>query len=138
MYGRSLGGIIATHLSHKTDFIMADRTFCNFEYLADVKFHSPISTFLFKVGTFGWFSKNDYNLVYNKNKCYKLLMVDKNDEIIDLHASLIVGIAREVVLQSNLERKKEWFLNKTLLSKFIKSVRFLGDLEHDLHNIIDY
>ena len=35
VYGRSLGGIATSHLSSKVDMIIADRTFCNFEILAN-------------------------------------------------------------------------------------------------------
>ncbi len=34
VYGRSLGGIVTTHLTGKVDMIIADRTFCDFTTLA--------------------------------------------------------------------------------------------------------
>ena len=43
VYGRSLGGVVTTHLADKVEMIIADRTLYNFEVLANRKFFSRIS-----------------------------------------------------------------------------------------------
>lgn len=63
VYGRSLGGIPTTHLADRVDMIMADRTFGNFDVLADRKFYSDISRYLFRVGTCGWQTSNLLNFI---------------------------------------------------------------------------
>ena len=41
--------------------------------------------------------ENGQDLNENKHKhCYKVIMADKNDDIIDIRASLFFGVAREV------------------------------------------
>ena len=34
-----------------------------------------------------------------KKSCYKVITADKNDDIVDFQASLIVGVAREICAQ---------------------------------------
>jgi len=58
VYGRSLGGVPTTHLADRVDMIIADRTFANFEILANRKFYSKLSKYLFKIGTCNWRSNN--------------------------------------------------------------------------------
>ena len=41
-----------------------------------------------------------------KHSCYKVITADKNDEIIEFQASLIVGAAREVCVQE--QQKTGW------------------------------
>ena len=90
VYGRSLGGIATTHLADKVDLIIADRTFCNFRTLADRKFYDPISKYLFKGSSCNWTASNDVNFISKGiGTCYKIIIVDKNDEIIDIHSSLV-------------------------------------------------
>jgi hypothetical protein len=97
VYGRSLGGLATTHLAEKVDLIIADRTFYDFDILADRKFHSFYSKYLFRFGTCKWASISHKNTVYKgSNTCYKVVMIEKDDEIVEVHSSLMVGIAREV------------------------------------------
>jgi formate/nitrite transporter FocA (FNT family) len=85
VYGRSLGGITTTHLADKVDFIIADRTFCNFESLAKRKFYSKLSHLLFKAISCNWVANNDINILKKGlGTCYKVIITDKNDEVIDL------------------------------------------------------
>lgn len=73
---------------------ICDRTFSNFDLVAESKFHSRVSKLLFKIGTFGWRTCNDLDLVTkNTQNCYKMIIVDKKDDIIDIQSSLIVGVA---------------------------------------------
>ena len=54
VYGRSLGGVVTSHLCDKADFIYADRTFSNFTVLPDRKFFSSFAKYLFKLSSGGW------------------------------------------------------------------------------------
>jgi hypothetical protein len=65
--------------------IIADRTFCNFNSVANKKFYSSFSRFLFKIGSLGWSINNDLAILNKGNgSCYKVIMVEKNDEVIDI------------------------------------------------------
>lgn len=89
IYGRSLGGIPTTHMADKVDMIIADRTFSNFEILANRKFYSSLSKYLFKIGTCNWRSLNVQNLISKGvGSCYKVIMTEKMDEIVEVHSSL--------------------------------------------------
>lgn len=89
VYGRSLGGVVTTHLADKVDMIYADRTFANFETLADRKFYSVMSKRLFKVGTCNWKANNVKNFIdKGVGSCYKVVMTEKIDEIVEVHSSL--------------------------------------------------
>ena len=48
----------------------------------------------------------DLQLVYDQ-QCYKVILCDKSDEIVDLQASFLVGVAREVAHHQRVLRKKE-------------------------------
>ena len=74
--------------------IIADRTFSNFKILAQRKFYHSISDILFKCGSFGWQANNDWNITFRSSTCYKVIITEKNDEVVDLHSSLMVGVAR--------------------------------------------
>ena len=98
VYGRSLGGIAATHLTKYVDMIICDRTFGNLHSVAETKFYGRIAQTLFNLTT-GWRTTNDVDLTTRdrENKfglqyqnCYKVVTCDKNDEIIDVHSSLPV------------------------------------------------
>jgi hypothetical protein len=86
--------------------IIADRGFCDLWTLADKKFYSDVAIPLIKYGTGGWQAQNAYNMLKIPNKeqgCYKVVMCDKSDEIIDLHCSLMVGMATEICNIKHLE-----------------------------------
>ena len=59
VYGRSLGGIATTHLSHYVDMVIVDRSFSNLYEVAYHKFYGYLAVLLFKIGTFNWDSNND-------------------------------------------------------------------------------
>lgn len=61
-------------------------------------------------------------------------MTEKNDEIVEIHSSLMMGVAREI--QTRLNQK--FFTDRKTIKKFIKSVKFITNLEHDLFTIIEY
>ena len=59
VYGRSLGGIATTHLSHFVDMVIVDRSFSNLYEVAYHKFYGYLAVLLFKLGTLNWDSNND-------------------------------------------------------------------------------
>jgi len=59
VYGRSLGGVATSHLTHYVDMIIIDRSFSNLYEIAMYKFYGILAVFLFKLGTWGWDSRND-------------------------------------------------------------------------------
>ena len=59
VYGRSLGGIATTHLSHYVDMAIVDRSFSNLYEVAYHKFYGYLAVLLFKLGTGNWDSNND-------------------------------------------------------------------------------
>ena len=135
IYGRSLGGIATTHLADRVDMIIADRTFADFDVLANRKFYSSLSKYLFRVGTCGWKACNATNLIDKGiNSCYKVMMTEKNDEIVDVHSSLMVGVAKDIKTRMS----KEFFITKDEMTVFIDSIKFITNLEHDLYTIIEY
>jgi hypothetical protein len=66
VYGRSLGGISATHLAGKYPNIIytfiGDRTFCDLGVVAEKRMHGCFSTFLYKLVSCKWKTENDYNI----------------------------------------------------------------------------
>ena len=43
--------------------IIADRTFSNLEILAKRKFFNKVAKYLFKIGSWGWSVKNEFDFV---------------------------------------------------------------------------
>jgi len=77
--------------------VIVDRTFANFDVLADRKFFSYISKYLFRVGTCGWKANNVKNFIdKGVGTCYKVIMTEKDDEIVEVHSSLMVEVANEI------------------------------------------
>jgi dipeptidyl aminopeptidase/acylaminoacyl peptidase len=97
VYGRSLGGIAACYLQDQVDMVICDRGFCDLWTLAEKKFSDKLTSSLMKYGTKGWQVQNAYNYLRhspnNTKPCYKVIMCDLADEIIDVHCSLMVGVA---------------------------------------------
>ncbi len=91
-----------------------------------------MSRSLFKIGTCAWKAYNFKNFIdKGQGSCYKVMMVERNDEIVEYHSSLVVGVAKELHL-----RMGGWHFEG--LENFLKSVRYITNLEHDLYTIVDY
>ena len=96
VHGRSIGGVVATHLARKglVDFLFADRTFRSLEHTAKhgigvwAGFALPFFTFCFD---------SDLTTDYIFSSCYKVMGNDPNDEIIDDNASLKTGVAKKII-----------------------------------------
>ena len=99
VHGRSIGGVIATHLARKgmVEFLFADRTFRSLDRAAKysvgawAQYALPFFTF--------WFD-TDLTTDYIFSSCYKVMSSDPNDEIIDDNASLKTGVAKKIVSQT--------------------------------------
>ena len=65
MYGRSLGGVAATHLAgnfpDRISFLLADRTFGSLRDVSVRKFVGDCATSLFDFITFQWETNNHMN-----------------------------------------------------------------------------
>lgn len=67
VYGRSLGGVVATHLAaafpKNIDFLLADRTFGSLKNVSIRKFVGNSASSLFDFITFKWETNNHINYV---------------------------------------------------------------------------
>ncbi len=90
-----------------------------------------MSKYLFRIGTCKWKAISHKNVIYKGvDSCHKIIMIEKNDEIVEVHSSLMTGVAREIY-----SRSKHKF---TLTSKFIESMKFVTNLEHDIFTILEF
>jgi hypothetical protein len=79
--------------------IIPDRTFANFVNLSKRKFYHPVSNVLFKVSSCNWQANNDVNVLRKGlGTCYKVIITDKNDEVVEVHSSLMTGIVQKIQL----------------------------------------
>lgn len=100
VYGRSLGGIVATHLARvrpDVDFVMADRTLANLDIISERKAHGRLMSVLFKIIMFAycsdsWRVRSDMNF-YESGCDLKIMTADPNDDVVDTHSSLMTGVA---------------------------------------------
>jgi hypothetical protein len=124
--------------------IIADRGFCDLWTLAEKKFYTSLAVPLIKYATGGWQAQNAYNMLNTPNvpkTCYKVVMCDKSDEIIDLHCSLMIGMANEICSMqyyNSHKMKNENEIKIEILSEnqcysLIDSIKFILNLDYDLH-----
>jgi len=114
VYGRSLGGIATCHLAQQVDMVIVDRSFSNLHEVAEKKFHGESARILFKLATGGWRATNEIDLVKPRSckdeeddrQCYKVLTCDVADEIVDLHSSLMIGVAKQSLLKYKQENQE--------------------------------
>ena len=85
--------------------VIVDRSFSNLYDVADRKFFGSAAVDLLKFMSGGWRGTSDLDFISTKrddkfgtqsSHCYKVLTCDTTDEIIELHSSLMVGVAREL------------------------------------------
>jgi pimeloyl-ACP methyl ester carboxylesterase len=85
VYGRSLGGVVATHLAATfTDIVhllIADRTFGSLKDVSTRKFTGAGTRWLYDLITLKWESNNDLNFI--KAKCFKITTCDPLDDVVD-------------------------------------------------------
>ena len=54
IYGRSLGGIPASHLAQKVDMAIVDRSFASLDQIARWRLKSKFASYLLRLGSCGW------------------------------------------------------------------------------------
>ena len=143
VYGRSLGGVVVSHLVDKVDFIFEDRTFSNFDVLSTRKFYSSISKYLFKLVSGGWVINNEIKvankgIALHKNDlgCHKVIIAEKADEVVDIHSSLMTGVAREALDRKMKKAGEDFYLSHSQLELFISQLQFLMNLESDIFTLL--
>ena len=94
------------------DFIFADRTFGNFDVLSDRKFYSKIARYLFKLSSGGWIINNDLNILNKGPNCHKVLITEREDEVIEVHSSLMTSVAREFFGRKYLKTGENFYLSQ--------------------------
>lgn len=119
LYGRSIGCTPACSLTPYVDLIIADRGFADLHTLAERKFFGKLAQALFKFLSMGWQVNNAFAFLFYKThedeekqqlpskKIHKLILCDKADEIIDVHASLMTGTAYELCHHQRRLRHQE-------------------------------
>ena len=121
---------------------IADRGFCDLWTLAEKKFYSIFSAPLLKYTTMGWQAQNSFNfLKFNPKKpCYKVVMCDIADEMIDVHCSFMVGLVNELSsMQSKLKSpqlNRPGILDEKQCRTLIDSVLYLLNVDLDLATIL--
>lgn len=95
-HGRSIGGVVATHLARKglVDFLFADRTFSSLDEVAAQMLGSWARHGL---QFFTLWLETEIANDYVFSNCYKVLSVAHNDEVIKEAASLKTGVAKVIV-----------------------------------------
>ena len=90
VYGRSLGGVVATHIAatfpNHISLLIADRTFGNLKNISTRKFFGFGVPFLYDLISFKWETDNDINFI--KAPCYKITSWDPKDDVVDEYSSL--------------------------------------------------
>ena len=79
--------------------VITDRGFGDLWTLAEEKFQGKISSSMFKYGTMGWQVNSGYDFLKNskiESGCYKVLLCDKQDDIVEVKSSLMYNIANEI------------------------------------------
>jgi pimeloyl-ACP methyl ester carboxylesterase len=135
VYGRSLGGIASTHLANKypqyVKALIADRTFCELDLLAERRVLGRCTKFLFKLISFNWRALNDRNFI--EAKCYKIVTCDPQDDVVENMSSLNVGIAMKYAVNQYREDKWRKFFDNLWLLYQLEDVLFgkLKEVEKD-------
>lgn len=130
VYGRSLGGIPTCHLARygNVDLVIADRTMSNLDIIARRKFYGDGAAKLFKLFSCGWETNNDIN--YVKANCKKVMLFDKEDDVVDYYSSLYAGVAYQLTnnsssLRSDYQRKYTSLLSEEQVLAFFTSLKWL-------------
>lgn len=85
IYGRSLGGVVATHISATfpdiIHLLIADRTFGSLRDVSTRKFPGEGTRFLYDLITLKWETNSDLNFI--NSKCFKISTCDPLDDVVD-------------------------------------------------------
>jgi hypothetical protein len=112
-----MGGIATCHLAKAVDIVIVDRSFADLDQVVQSKFNGVSALSLYKVAVYDWESSNVNSFLcelteekseevannqvidiqqiapLHQTSCYKVIACDARDEMIDLQASLMVGVA---------------------------------------------
>ena len=96
VYGRSIGGITATHLAQKypdlIEVMIIDRSFKDLIDVVESKCHGWQTRSIFKAFTCTWKCFNAHNYV-NASKCYKIITCDPLDDTVCQYSNIMSGVA---------------------------------------------
>ena len=85
VFGRSLGGVMATHLAynypHIIDFLFVDRSFGNLQSISESLIVGNKTNFLLEFLSNKWVLESDRH--FYEAKCFKILAQDPNDEMVN-------------------------------------------------------
>lgn len=127
-YGRSIGGIAASHLVGKFPNVIkvfvGDRTLGTFDDCAKTRFPSTDKILKFSdLISCKWRMNNVDGFLENKN-CFKIHCCDVDDDVIDIFAAHSTAIAR---YHCKIDYGTlEW-------GQFYESLNFIFDMENELH-----
>ena len=142
--------------------LIADRGFCDLWTLAERKFYGNFAKDFFKYATMGWQANNSFNTIKQytqspslasddaseqsakksilESKCYKLILCDKKDEIVNFEASVLAGAAREIchlqAKKTGYDQKKLGILTSEECSMLIKHFTYILNLEYDIFELM--
>lgn len=132
-YGRSIGGIAASHITGKfPDLIsvfIGDRTMGDFDQLIYNRYSTgrKFMRRLYRLLSYKWQADNVDCLMKN-TKCYKIHCFDENDDVVDIYSSTHHGVSSRC---TSIDYKDvNW-------SKFYKSLHFLYQIENQLYTLIN-
>ena len=128
VYGRSIGGIAATHLAAKysdlVELLIVDRSLSELTGLVEERLGGYLPTRQFNKFAKGWHCKNAPN--FCKSTAYKIIVCDPLDDTVPHFESTMSGVARHLTQNNELLDSDE---NK----KFFESLCYLAELEEELY-----
>jgi pimeloyl-ACP methyl ester carboxylesterase len=102
VYGRSIGGIAAAHLSQKfpdqIKVFVGDRTMGSFDKIVARKYGNSLFYSLYKILSCWWNIDNGEGIVKNPD-CFKILCFDDEDDVFDTYCSLHHKVAAKMSSQ---------------------------------------
>jgi hypothetical protein len=51
--------------------------------------------------------------------CHKVILIEKADEVVEVHSSLMTGVAREILGRKNKKAGEDFYLSRHQLKHFI-------------------
>ena len=129
VYGRSIGGIAASHLVHKfpkiTKVFIGDRTMGNFDNIVRNRYQFASTTIfkLYKILSCKWEANNVTGFLENSG-CYKIDCFDEDDDVVDIYSSHHHEVAR-AYSTINYEQA-HW-------KKFYESLKLIMAIENHMH-----
>ena len=129
VYGRSIGGIAASHLVAKFPNIIkvfvGDRTMGKFENIIRNRYPKGNywTTILYRMWTCKWKQDNSIGFLENKN-CYKIHCADQNDDTVDVYSSHHHEVAK---------RASRVQYNTAGWMKFYEALKLVFNIERELY-----